>query len=342
MSRGIIVLDGPDAAGKTTLANHLCKQLKNAEYLHLSAPVKGQAWNEHRAALLGFIRTLRAGKIAVVDRHFLSEAVYGAVYRDGSEYPYAARHVDRLLYRFGAIRVLCIPPTEHVVKEHRRMMGVRAEMYDDRMDEISNMYRNLWTGRPNPEKMPTTNYFDHLVLSGGVADRIGWVKYDVTVDGDDLNKYGEFLRAELIRTKELIPNFYEDSDNMTGWARKQSVLLVGDQCSNDEHWPFLSNAGSSLYLAKILNQLGADEAKVCMVNANGPGGEKLLRVAQIACGRVIALGREAERKLELGRITYHAKVRHPQHAARFTQKDNSYADELRMAFGGMAGVTCKA
>lgn len=335
MTAGIIILDGPDGSGKTTLARHLCATVKDAVYVHLSAPARGQAWQEHRAALLRIIAEYRQGRLVVVDRHFLSEAVYGAVYRGGSEYPFAARHVDRLLYRFGALRVVCCPPVEHVVQTHARLMKERGEMYADRMDKVAKLYLALWEGRPGSDVL---NYLDHLIVAGGVNDQLGWAKYDVTMDGVDLPKTGERFLTELAQLAATVPCIYDTTDNLTGWARKQAVLLVGDRCSNSEEWPFLSNAGSSLYLATVLNRLGADEARVCMINANGPGGEKLLRQKQVRCGRTVAMGREAERALELFRIPYHAKVRHPQHAARFSRNDNSYELELGAAMAGMAGV----
>lgn len=341
--KGIILIDGPDAAGKTTLAKKICEKTETAEYVHLGKPNKGQAWAEHKAALVNAINSMKKGKLVVIDRHFLSEAVYGSVYREGSEYAYAARHVDRLLYRFGALRVICAPPVDYVLETHKKMIQEREEMYHDKMYEVAKKYIEIWDGLDfvkDPEEYARKGYMETLAITGGVSDKIGWYKYDVTIDGKNMDSYVEFLKYELNSIKSLLPNeFFSDSENFTGWPRRHSVLLVGDQASGEDGaWPFMSNRGSSLYLAKILNNLQVDEARLCMMNINGPGGPIMLQTAKILCGRIIAMGRKAEQLLEQQKIFYHARVRHPQHARRFTTHDNTYEDELREAFAGHAGV----
>jgi len=340
---GIILLDGPDAVGKTTLAHHIVNKIPDAEYMHLGKPNPGQAWSNHRDALLYAIAKMRQNKLVVIDRLWLSEAIYGAVYRDGSEYPYSARHIDRLMYRFGALRVVCAPPVDYVVQSHKKMIQEREEMYTEKMYEVARRYLDVWEGtefvKVDEASYANQGYLEQLSINGGVADKIGWYKYDVTTDGTDMDNYVDYLKHHLSEIKRLMPVFYEDTDNMTGWCRRLSVMLVGDKSSKvDSHWPFLANSGSSLYLARMLHKLGADESRVCFVNANGPNGEKLLRQSRIGCGRVIAMGRAAEQALEKERVVYDARVRHPQHARRFTSKDDSYAEEMREAFAGFAGV----
>lgn len=342
--QGIIILDGADGAGKTTLAKRLCdKAGPEAIYVHLGKPVKGQAWAEHRAALLSAIKLERQGKLVIIDRHFMSEAFYGQVYRNGSEYPFSARHVDRLLYRFGALRIICAPVVDYVVQTHKELCQAREEMYQDRMGEIAQLYLDLWHGvehnHINESGAAIKGYLDQLIATGGVSEKLGWMKYDVTTDGIHLDNFVDKTLVELYSLQKALPIFYENEDNLTGWARKQAVLLVGDRPSgNDGIWPFFANQGSSLYLAKILNELRADEARICMINANGPSGAEMVRQAKTACGRVVVMGKEAEKRLEQGRIHYDARVRHPQHASRFSTHDGSYVAELREAFAGMAGV----
>lgn len=339
---GIILLEGADATGKTSLANHIVSQFPNAEYLHLGKPNTGNAWSDHKNALLLAISRVRQGKLMVIDRLWLSEAIYGAVYRDGSEYPFTARHLDRLMYRFGALRIICAPPVDYVVQSHKRMVQEREELYTDRMYEVAKRYLDVWEGVEfvkDEAEYSGRGYLEQLSMKGGVADKIGWYKYDVTTDGTNMDHYVSYLKHQLSENLRLLPAFYEDTDNMTGWARRQAVVLVGDRSSSPEsHWPFLANSGSSLYLAKMLHRLEADESRVCFVNANGPSGGMILRHGRLGCGRIIALGRAAEQALEREKIVYDARVRHPQHARRFTHNDASYEQELREAFNGFAGV----
>ena len=342
---GIVILDGPDGAGKTTLANKLAevaeKQGYTPYYRHLGAPVRA-AWDEHKEALLEYIRLAFSGKknLVIADRYFMSEAIYGHIYRQGSEYPYAARHFDRLLYRYGALRVVCAPPVEYVVQTHATLKSQRAEMYSDGMQSIAQMYYDLWHGCDgnNLALSPMGDYVHQLIWKGGVQDKIGWRHYDVTADGQNMVHYCEDLLAEL---EDLRATYVDIGLNnyLTGRPHSRSVLLVGDASSREEDQiPFLSNEGSSVYLAKTLQRLEADESQICMVNVNDHGGlDTVAKIGQM-CGRTIVLGKNAQRSMERYLLKYDAVVRHPQHARRFTHNDQSYANDLREAFAGMAGV----
>jgi nicotinamide riboside kinase len=346
---GLIILDGPDGAGKTTLANELCKHAEEQgykpHYAHLSKPV--DAWAEHRDALLDYLELAHGPekKLVIADRYFMSEAIYGAVYRQGSEYPFAARHFDRLLYRFGALRVVCAPPVEYVTETHAKLKGEREEMYDSGMDTVARMYYDLWYGVDKTsaaiDYRPMSDYVQQLIWQGGVSDKLGWYHYDVTTHGKNMGLCCSSLMLELSRLNTLTKTFSNvEFKNLSGWPRKQAVLLVGD-CISDQGsrgMPFLGNSDSSLYLAKTLHKLHADESRVCMVNINDPFGSMTVSEVGSICGRVIALGKNAERALEANNIAYHAKVRHPQHARRFSYHDDGYAHELKQAFAGMAGV----
>lgn len=346
---GIIILDGPDGAGKTTLARAIMKQAEKIGYepiyKHLSKPI--DAWGEHRDALLEYINAAHSPSgrpvLIVADRHFISEAVYGHVYRQGSEYPYAARHVDRLLHRFGALRVVCAPPVDYVTSTHEKLKQTREEMYDKGMDLVARMYHDLWHGSSDAsaDYSPMGDYVQQLIFEGGVADKCGWYHYDVTTDGKDMPAYCDELLSELKAQTGLVSMFNDASmKNLTGWPRKQSVLLVGDKISDQDSLgvPFLSNSNSSLYLAKTLQKIHADESRVCMVNINDPLGEAAVRSAAHYCGRIVVMGRMAEQGMEIAKVKYDARVRHPQHASRFSHRDNTYAHELREAFSGMAGT----
>ena len=346
---GIIILDGPDGAGKTTLAEVISQRAAlrgyTPRYEHLSKPI--DAWAEHRDALLNYVdyafNSPVKNCLVIADRHFMSEAIYGHVYRQGSEYPLAMRHVDRLLYRYGALRVVCAPPVEYVTATHERLKSERAEMYDSGMETIGRMYWDLWNGCDVSavDLSPMGDYIQQLIWDGGVADKLGWYHYDVTSDGNNMVAYADHLLDELQELTILTSPFLDGSKkNLTGWPRRQAVLLVGDRISDDSGCgvPFMANHGSSLYLARTLQKIHADESRVCIVNVNDPDGIARVRDATRFCGRTIALGRAAEQGLEKAGLSYHARVRHPQHARRFTHHDNSYAQELRAAFNGMAGV----
>lgn len=348
--RGIILLDGPDCAGKTTLANKIKDQAEKlgatAEVHHLGKPAVGTCWHEHSSALIRYVGDAYGhDKLIIADRHFLSEAIYGCVYRDGSEYPFAARHVDRLFNRLRVPRVICAPPVDAVVEKHAEMKKIRFEEYDSGMDKVAKRYLDLWhgaeTGEVNDSHWPynhDTDYIQQLTLCGGVADRLGWYHYDWTKH--DTDTYARYILHELITEQELVP---EEMLNVwdfkfTGFPDKNSVLLVGDKLSPRATWdiPFYANDGCSLYLAKTLQQLSADESRIVMANINDPNGLQTVRALMEMCGRVVVLGREAEKTMLLAGLRFNAKVRHPQHARRFSHNTDAYHGELWSALDGWA------
>ena len=355
--RGIILIDGPDCSGKSTLAEHIKttaeKLGSKAVVRHLGKPEPGTCWGLHKAALCAYVKeAFTEDTLVIADRHFLSEAIYGVSYREGSEYPFAARHVDRLLHRFRALRVICAPSVEFVVETHAKMKKLRVEAYDTGMGAIAQRYLDLWHGAldasGNPNVGSTWSYKGHqdyvqqLTADGGVADRNGWYHYNVETHGQALTSYVKALLDELESEQELIQPGLLDLDHwrFTGFPSQQSVLLVGDKIksANLTHTPFLSNSNSSEYLASVLHKLHADESRVVVANINDEHGPETVNRLSRLCGRTIALGREAEKTLQLTGIRYHAKVRHPQHARRFSRYDQTYEQELRVAFAGMADV----
>lgn len=351
--RGIIMLDGPDGAGKSTLARELVKQVERrsgqARVAHSVPKAASDCWDVHSQELLEHARWAFTdpGGVVILDRFFVTEAIYGPVYRGFSAYPHAARHLDRLLHRLGATRVLCAPPVRYVTETHGRLKHERHEEFLTSMDVIARRYLDLWHGGTAcevgslVEPYGAGEYVEQLCLQGGVKKRPGWRHYDVTIDGVTLPAYAAELLDSLYCTQRLLDvggRPFGDCE-FTG-SQTAEVLLVGDVLAgpNDLSVPFYANSGSSLYLAKVLQGLGADEARVAVTNINDPGGPR--RVKKLGFGkRVILMGREAEKTATLHEIKADAVVRHPQHARRFSAKDGSWVRELRAAFGGKAGVS---
>lgn len=348
--RGVIILDGADGVGKTTLAENLvkrCEELGSKAVIHhLGKPDKGTCWDIHSKALMAYIKeAFEQDTVVIADRHFLSESIYGAIYREGSEYPYASRHVDRLLHRFRGLRVVCAPSVEYVQQTFKRLMEERYEMYSENMEKIAQAYHEVWHGGQLMSHMKegyTPDYVAQLSLSGGVKDMLGWYHYDVQLHGKDMKTYCSYLLNELIEEQELVPESLYNIDywRFTGYPHEQAVLLVGDKVSadNELHVPFFANNGCTDYLAQTLQNLWVDESRVVMANINDPHGDSTVRELSQMCGHTVAMGREAERGLQRLGIAYDGRVRHPQHARRFSHNDHSYHHELGHTINGWAGV----
>lgn len=335
--RGLILLDGPDCAGKSTLASSLvaaaAEQGHRAVIHHLGKPEAGTAWKMHADAIIAYLeQMLKENVIVIADRHFLSEEIYGKVYRGGGEYSFAMRYMDMLYNRFHGLKVICCPPTATVVDTHAKMKEVRKEEYDSGMDKVANMYQSLWQAPVHPTSIPGRDYTAQLAAFGGVQDKSFWYHFDYTqCDVDDMARY---LIEELGIEQDLLdPNF--ETMCFTGTANNRSILLIGDKMNtpNALHIPFFANHGSSWFLAKTLHTLAVPAEQLCMVNINDPNGVATTRYLTAFCGRIVVMGREAERSMRANEIYFDAYVRHPQHARRFNHNDNTYTNELKLAMG---------
>ncbi len=83
---GLIALDGPDATGKTTLANKICELAGGGEVIHLTwtkhlAP--RQVMDNYRIGAIKYATALAEDRVVVIERPWLSHPIYSTVYRDG-------------------------------------------------------------------------------------------------------------------------------------------------------------------------------------------------------------------------------------------------------------------
>jgi GTPase SAR1 family protein len=67
----ILIFEGPDGVGKTTLINHIKKKFKNSYYMHLRVHKNMKLWHTASARLA--IRKQLEGKLVLIDRHWPSE-----------------------------------------------------------------------------------------------------------------------------------------------------------------------------------------------------------------------------------------------------------------------------
>src|SRR6056300_1129132 len=80
----IIIFEGPDGVGKTTLVNHIKNKYKNSYYMHLRVNKNMKLW--HTASMRLAIKKKNQGKLVLLDRHWPSEQCYSYIYRDGPSY----------------------------------------------------------------------------------------------------------------------------------------------------------------------------------------------------------------------------------------------------------------
>lgn len=108
----IIIIEGPDGSGKTTLANKI-KDQTGYMLLHRSHKTDTEA----TSLFDEYAQVIRAGKNCIMDRGWYSELVYGPVMRDKSIITYPQMYeLERLLAKNGALIIYCTAPEQTLWK----------------------------------------------------------------------------------------------------------------------------------------------------------------------------------------------------------------------------------
>ena len=141
----IIVLEGPDAVGKTTWAREYMRQT-GARYLHL---VLRKKMYEHQVMSLVLAARWSIETPVLIDRHWPSEQLYAAAYRGGSPISYEAELLDRVMQTLGVTYVVCLLSSPaRMLDALRRSCAERHEMYepDERYENLVCAYHDWWHG----------------------------------------------------------------------------------------------------------------------------------------------------------------------------------------------------
>lgn len=327
MNRGIILLEGSDGTGKTTLAKHIVEKF-DGHYMHLTYRYPNNMFEYHAAALH------RAAKIAhhrvvVLDRQWVSESVYAEVYRGGSRWPHMGRLFDRVMLKHAGVYVFCLAADlAKYEADYNQLKTSRYEMYDN-TTKVADLYNRLWYGDP---AYPGDGYAaDFAKKFGGFREHYASFGYRKEYEGKDLNVFSEMVVDFLQQNRKfqnhraLVPCDY----NWLGHSMSASYVMIGDRINKTNRvidYPFYANVNSSLFLNRCFSQLGWMEQDFCWTNVNDPNGmTHALEAINRYHLRPIALGREAQKLLSLP--DSHT-VSHPSYARRFLNQDE-YVEQLR-------------
>jgi hypothetical protein len=331
--RGILVLEGADASGKTTLAAYL-REKYGARYLHLG-PYR-DVWRWHLGALWRAIK-LAETELVVIDRHWPSECAYGEVYRGGAQYPSASRCLDRVLRKHAALYVLCVPSNlPGQLARHRRLREKRSEYAQD-VRAVVQRYSDLWHGNVAQSGV---DYLSQLIRTGEFSVRDDVTRYDLDREGDRLNRVAERLleRLDLHRAHQHAPALEAYRWNLTGHLHTATHVIVGEAVSPTAYpgprWPFTSREGPASaagYLNLILHELNVDETRLMFTNALEEDDHLSELIKKDLGLEFVCLGRVAEKTVKnLGAPNWVA-LPHPQWVRRFRHHENDYPRQLREA-----------
>lgn len=287
----ILILEGPDGGGKTTLASDLAEI--GYAVRHTGPPKAGEVpYLSYTGALASAFMFNKAGidpRPFVFDRLHLGERVYGPVVRDRDTLgPVLHRQIDRILLGIGGLVVYCATEYEVMEKTWRERASQGKELITD-----TSRYTALF------------NRYEELIANSPVTVRYNYLDPEQQVD---------FVQSIPLPWPNRGPG-------IGAWRPGHSTLVVGERIAESHHgvdWPFTGFSGVSTWLTQQLMFADAREEDLYWVNAFQPNTEPTdpAFIERLNPKRIVALGSIARKWLEdAGHKPI--EVPHPQYWKRF-------------------------
>jgi len=297
----IIVLEGPDGSGKTTLAQEFVKRY-GFEYVHLGVPSTSEDLFETYVTVL--INARDSKKNVVIDRLHMGEATYGKIYRGQDRLgTQGVKLLTRILNGYGASVVACLPPYEVCLANWKSRHATEYVADEVPFEAIYSEYRKLSD-----------------MLDFGVTGKYDYTKMplDMAVD---------VLMSSFCDRKALPPGVIGSTS--------PAFLFIGERANSTLiDLPFMALNASSSYLNGCIEEAGYLEREFAMMNAVRIDG-KSWRPSEVweTLGQPIPvfLGQESRRHFNTGEnSTAGVLMPHPAYWKRFRSSEkNTYVDMLR-------------
>lgn len=147
----ILIIEGPDGSGKTTLANRLSRQT-GYDIIHRSQP---KSEEEKKLMMEEYIKAIKSNKNVIFDRCWYSEMAYGPVMRDESIISYPQMYeLERMLAKHGALIIYCTGSESSLWMRCTR----RGEDYITCRDDFKAIYKNYEDLMSAPHLVPVLKY----------------------------------------------------------------------------------------------------------------------------------------------------------------------------------------
>lgn len=292
----LTILEGPDGSGKTTFGRQLAIALGDQTKFDHHGPYEGVA-DPTVNYFTSIQRALYLTRHVVMDRSWLSEPVYGSVYRDGGDRVGVAkrRMLERAALSAGAVVAFFLPPMSWSCANWMRN---RENEYLQTARDAANVY---------------TEYLDFIV--GVKRTDLPWVVVNPLIHPFS-NAVG---MIESVRPPE------NRGPGAGRWGLGAKVVLVGDRVDDDHHdcLPFtrFDGVGSSTWLAEQLESANVSESDLYWVNRYDHALQRDTDPSffeRLAPKKVVALGAKAETWCrEVAQLSDFEAVDHPQRWKRF-------------------------
>ncbi|HEY1645456.1 MAG TPA: hypothetical protein VGF75_03655 [Candidatus Saccharimonadales bacterium] len=229
----VIILEGPDGGGKTTLAREL--EEEGWMYKHEGPPPPGRNQIDYYLRVLD--DSLRQKENVVHDRLWLGERIYGRISRNNDTVGELGQKLFLRLHSSKAIQqFICLPGLDTATTNYSRKIKEKTD-YLQSMDKFEKVYNDylLW-----------------FHMNGRAGDLYD---YNTCTIGDVLNY--PFLDKPL--PKGTVGN------------PRASFLFIGDK-PNHEYVdvPFHTITGSSGYFNEAIRLAGITEEQLAISNARDP------------------------------------------------------------------------
>lgn len=274
LSKKVTIFEGPDGSGKSTAAMEFAERTR-ARYVHLG-PFPRVGDGLARMYVDAMMPAVLGYQDVVLDRCWLSEPIYGAVYREGQDRVGRAnaRMLTRLALRCGAVLVWCLPPEAEVLKTHaKRAQPEKLDgkiVNDLQLHEIYQLYQ---------------------LAEVRDASGLPLLCHDYTRSPSIVTAQVDALRSSA-----------HPLDIATAGVWNAPVVLVGQDFAPHKdpdplyQWPFasLSPAGCSRWLTEELADHGIGEHQLLWVNA-----DQDLRMLMLRPGTaLVAMGEQADQAVK--------------------------------------------
>lgn len=276
----LIVLEGVDKAGKSTLASKL-QEKSGWPIVHFGRPGPDPA--------LEYISFLKQNQDVICDRFFIGELVYGPLLRGKqSMSPLQITTIQRVCRTIGIVVVHVNPPYEIIEARMRRLGDKMVTNSQNR--KAYTMFQAVMS----QIKMPCFQWNG----SGDIDEIV-----------NDIGKLTSWRPEHKIA---------RDVCTGIGTVVDKKIVFVGDTLSKNNTWfnlPF-DGGPAAKYFLKSLVLSGVDEKLVYVVNADTIKIKEVVFLKHTGETQFVALGNNAYKKLkELG-VTC-SRVDHPQYWNRF-------------------------
>lgn len=298
----MIILEGPDAVGKTTLAKNLAEKL-NMEYVKIPRTKDDSEKNGLKFYLQ---HAEQVQDNSVIDRFHIGEAVYPLLYKDDPRKPllmWQQHQIERLLYARGCILINCMASLDFITYN-----------YEQRQEAF--VYSNL-------EK--ECNLFAEKIQQSILLKRHFIAEYT------NIEKFTD--KIQVLHDKIMNRALHFSRYHSTG-GNFSPVMIVGDSI-NEKYgtkYAFCGWSNSSTYLHQALS-IANCQTSYYLTNANKTNNYDenvsiLMReIYDVQPLQIITLGQSSHLMLEHIKMK-HSIIQHPAHHQRFKHDVYDYAHQI--------------